>query len=209
MAWGKNERKKSFVCNGDLVRRLRKNIGWSQKVLAQRSGYSERLIFKAESGGKIKLATLEVLAETLCSSDRKVGTRELIADPLQIAKSFTEAIHVHKQDAFAHIEGHLSEQVVFAISGDPAEFPYAGLHRGREEVRRAFEILFSVMMIPDDPDWSKRYEYFVYENDVVIWGQCRMHRIGDEPGNPIPVTQRLKFRKGKICLFEDRFEPNC
>lgn len=208
MPWTKTDRKNSFACNGDLVRTLRRSKGLSQSQLSDLSGYSVRLISKAEAGNRVTLATLEVLAQALSTPERTVATEELISGPIQIAKLFTDAIHGDGTKAFSRIRAFLTDDVVFSISGDPNEFSYAGIHQGIDNVELAVTRLFSEMTIPEEEGgWEAHYQFFQSDETVVIWGRCRMHRIGEEPGSPVPVTQRLKFRDGKICFFEDRFDP--
>ena len=205
MPWTKRELKRSFPCNGKLVQKLRLDKGWSQKTLARQSGYSERFISKAESGGSLTAVSLEDLALTLSSSDRRVFPEELTTDSIAIAKSFTHALHFYRGDFVDHILHLVNEDTVFRIAGDPVERPFAGIHHGVEQFRQAVDLFFQYMEIPEDIDPNDCYEYFAENDDVIVWGQSWFHPKGEPEKAPVAVTQRLKFCDGKIISFEERF----
>jgi len=50
------------VVNAEKFRQIRKSLGLSQVELSRRSGYSERVVRKAESGGVLRRQTLVELA---------------------------------------------------------------------------------------------------------------------------------------------------
>jgi len=77
---------RSIPCNGAVVRRLRKRLGLTQAQLAQRSGFSERLIRKAEASTPISLKTVRSLAIALSCEDKKVDPNVLICSPIETAK---------------------------------------------------------------------------------------------------------------------------
>ena len=89
MTWTRQQLKQSFPCNGSYIKYLRKRMGWSQRELKNASGYSERLISKAESNGRIVLATLIDLAQALSTPQDIVRPEQLIHDPIAVAKSIT------------------------------------------------------------------------------------------------------------------------
>lgn len=62
---------------GKRLKRFRKLRGWTQQELADRSGYCDRLIRKAERGGPISMEALQVLAMTLCDDGLIVTANDL------------------------------------------------------------------------------------------------------------------------------------
>lgn len=58
--------------HGDRLTRLRRSCGWTQVELSRRSGYSERLVRKAEQGGRIRQQTLQELLQ--CFDQAAVST---------------------------------------------------------------------------------------------------------------------------------------
>ena len=68
---------KLHAVNGVVVRSRRKQLGWSQVELGQRSGYSERVIRKAEAGGTLRFQTIKDLAMTLSLGGLIVSFQDL------------------------------------------------------------------------------------------------------------------------------------
>ncbi len=65
------------VVNAKNFRQIRKRLGWSQVELGRRSGYSERVIRKAESGGVVRRRTLSELALTMSMDGQIVSLVDL------------------------------------------------------------------------------------------------------------------------------------
>lgn len=170
--------------------------------MATKSGYSERLISKAESGQPISTEAIEVLAQTFATKESPVYPEDLITDVLQMAKTFIKTTYQDHSNFFKTINRFLDDDIVFNISGDVSEIPFAGRHCGREGVRRAIEILFSVVQPPENFDEEPHYQFTVNGNDVFITGHTWLHPIGF-PTPPIKIAIQMKFRRGKLYYYED------
>ena len=57
MKWMSDQIAPSYQCNGSILSYLRNKAGLTQEALARRSGYSRRLISKAEASGTISSRT--------------------------------------------------------------------------------------------------------------------------------------------------------
>ena len=77
MGWINSPQSRSIQVNGHLLAYYRKQRGWTQREAALASGYSIRLIRKAEAGCALHPDTIEVL-------DVKVDT-QAIATYLRLA----------------------------------------------------------------------------------------------------------------------------
>lgn len=205
MSWTKRELKRSYPCNGKLLQQLRQQAGLSQRKLAKQSGYCERLISKAEAGGSVAISTLEDLAQTLSTETRVVFFEELTTDPIAIAKSFTHALYKHRENFIERIRHLVTEDAVFRLAGNPSRDRYAGVHHGIDGFKLAMDEYFGVMEVSANVDYSQWYEYFADNDGVVVWGQSWFHRKGAPHKAPVAITQRLRFRDGKIFSFEERF----
>ncbi len=197
---------RSYPCNVDLLVSLRERKGWTQQKLAAISGYSERLINKAESGRSISSAAIEILAETLSTEEDPIYFEDLISDPIALAKEFMAGIYVHQKNVVTAIRHFLDEDIVFRLAGDPATIPFAGEHRGFAAVERAFEIFFSIMEAPPNYDYKAGISYLAQGKDVIVWGESWLHPIGVPMDKPMPISHRLTFHKGKLVLFENVFD---
>jgi len=75
------QRARSFLVNGQLLRLLRASRGWTQQDAAERAGFSDRLIRKAESGGPLQAHSIAVLAELYSTSERPLTAGDLLIRP--------------------------------------------------------------------------------------------------------------------------------
>ena len=211
MSWTRQQLKQSFPCNGAYIKHLRKRMGWSQRQLKEASGYSERLISKAESNGRIVLATLIDLAQALSTPQEMVRPEQLIHDPVAVAKSITHATYVLQRNMFSRMKHMIADDCVLEAIGDPDQFPFAGRYVGAEGFRVAIDKFFSFMEVPKNVDYTQWYDYFQCpenENVVVIWGQSWIHPIGKPLLRPLDITQRVEIENGKIVYFENRYDAS-
>lgn len=199
-------RKRSYPCNTELFTFLRERKGWTQQDLAIASGYSERLINKAESGRRISTAAIEILAETLSLPEEPISLEDLISDPVALAKEYFDGLYIHQESIVSAIRHFLDEDVVFWIAGDPAIIPFAGEYRGIEEVERLFKIFFSIIQAPEQMEWEPKVTYLTQGRDVIVWGESWLHPIGAPMKKPMILTHRMTFHKGKLVRFEDIFD---
>ena len=102
--------RRTVKSNGLSIRNLRNQRGWTQRDLARRAGYTERLIRKAESGGALDIQTAMDIAEALSQDLRKVFVDEFFAarDRLTIAKNFLDAFALYGRDMVAYVKHDLT-----------------------------------------------------------------------------------------------------
>lgn len=198
--------KQSSPCNVDLLVQLRQRKGWTQQALASATGYSERLVNKAESGRSISTVAIEVLAEALSTDDDPICLEDLICDTIAVARQFMAGVYVHQKNIFPVIRHLLHDDIVFRLAGDPAILPFAGEHRGLAEVERLFDFLFSIAEVPPDHNHEACYTYHAQNKEVIISGQSWLHPIGAPLEQPIRATYHLTFRGGKIAIFDGVYD---
>ncbi len=198
---------RAYACNRDFLRQLRLRNGLTQADLAKRAGYSERLISKAEAGVPIALDTIVDLADAFSEVDEdRIFWEDLACNPVQLAQRYIHALHVHQKGVIDEIEEFLDVNAVVRIAGDPAQIPFAGEHVGIDAIRRAFDIFFSVLEVPQNLDYTKHYQYICQGPNAIIWGESWIHPIGRPMKTPIRVSNLLMFRQGKIVLLDDCFD---
>lgn len=76
---------RSYRVLGDRLRELRVGRAWSQREAAERAGFSDRLIRKAERGGPLELKTIALLAQLYSQPGAPVNPQTLLADRLEQA----------------------------------------------------------------------------------------------------------------------------
>ena len=205
MSWTRSELKRSYPCNPELIKFLRERKKWSQKKLAKESGYCERLICKAESGGSIASATIEVLAKTLSTGDMQVFPEDLISDPIALTKKFIKAAHTLQRDmvkGIAHFTDPDGEfNFVQCGRGD-----YSGYYKGVEELDLAVQRFFDAQSFVEDQDFENNYSYYCDGNDVVAWGQSQACDAKSGELYYMNVTLRMSYQKGCLYRIDDRSE---
>ena len=82
-----NSNGKLLAVNGLTIRQRRKQLGWSQIELGQRSGYSERVVRKAEASGTLRLQTVKDLAMTLSLGGYDITFQDLTSKILALDAS--------------------------------------------------------------------------------------------------------------------------
>lgn len=198
--------KRSYCCNAEMLVFLREAQGWSQKTLAEKSGYSERLINKAESGRPISRMAVEILAEALATDHRPLHFEDLISDPVALAKEYVAALYDDQERIYERVRHFLDDEIVFRVAGNPAEIPFSGEHRGLAAVRRLFTTFFSLMQAPANHDHARCYSYLGQGCEVIVWGESWLHPRGVPLTQPMMISQRMTFRRGKMILLEDVFD---
>jgi transcriptional regulator with XRE-family HTH domain len=200
--------KLSYACDPLIVRQLRERRGWTQATLAEKSGYSLRLISKIESGEAASRQALEDIAEALSLPEEHISYEDLISNPVGLARQYFAALHQHQADLVDEIEHILDEDIVFIMAGDPAVIPFAGTYQGIEGVRELHRRFFGALEVPDGYDHLPHYSYTSNGTDVLVWGKSWLHPIGRPMSEPMPVSHLLRFRNGKLILFDDHFDTH-
>lgn len=206
MAWKEPPLKRAYACNVDVLVYLRERRGWTQQQLGKVTGYSERLISKAEAGKTVSTATIADLADAFSTADKPIYPEDLISDPVKLAKEYIAAVYSQGKRMVDAIQHFLADDVVFRIAGDPEQIPFAGEHRGIEAVRRSLDIFFSILEAPADHDHEPHYRFFGQGNEVSMWGESWIHPIGQPMEKPISISHRFVFQRGKLILLEDVFD---
>lgn len=206
MSWTKRELKRSYPCNAHLIKSLRLSKGWSQKQFAKQAGYSERLISKAESGGRISNSTIEILALALSSNEQRVFPKDLIIDASVSAKSINRWLHEPFFDVTGKIAEAISRDVVVSVCGDPALHPFSGTYYGLEGIEEMFRKYFRVFEFALPSSQADTFVCFFGEDEVVMWGETRIRVKDTLEEVSIPLTRRMQFQDDKLITLEDRYD---
>ncbi len=200
--------KKSIGCNGRMIRHYRIRKSWTQKDLAEKSGYSSRLISKAESGGVIAIDTIKDIAQALSDSDVQLNYEDLVSDPIELAKEFVQSLYYHRgENSLSRVAHLIDKDAVFHINGDTKTVPFAGIHQGIEDIQTVFQSIFELLEVPEEQDQRAQYRCYGSANEVIVWGNCWIHPTGRPMNKPVEVTLKLVFESGKLVEYHERFDP--
>ena len=203
MAWSKTNLARSYACNTGLLRFYRTRKNWTQKHLAQRVGYSERLIRKAEGGQNVSVDTIDELATALSGGDTIIYPEDLITCQESMARRFSAAWYSRHSDIAEVIKDFVHDDTVFQILGDQRRLPFVGRYRGLGEFASAAKQFFRAVEVTSGHECKSRYKHVVRGLEVAVWGTSWIHQTGAPLSQPIPMTQRLRFERGKLHTFVD------
>lgn len=209
MSWTRHKPKQSYQCQGAYIKCLRKRRGWSQQQLVKASGYSLRLISKAESGGRITLTTLFDLAQALSTDTEVVRPEMLVFEPIRVARFLMHSTYVLQRDMFQHVSHLVADDFVMKIIGDDRKFPFVGEYRGASGLTVAIDKFYSHMVVPAEVDYRKWYDYYSSDSDdniVLVLGKSWIHPVGQPFSEPLDISQRIEFKNGKIRSWENRYD---
>lgn len=197
---------RSLPCNGKLISQLRKQIGWTQSDLARFTGFSERLIVKAEGGNNVSAPTLQVIAAALTEGGASVSLKELAVDPATLAREFILSMYQRERNVIDVNEDFISPDIVVHFAGDPKIFPFAGSHIGIEAARRAFDLFYSVIQPPVDQTEIENFQFVSTGHGALVWGETWAHPIGMPMPGPVKLAIKMDFKDGLLVILDDRFD---
>lgn len=211
---------RSICLNGAVIREARLAVGWTQMQLAKKSGYSLRLIGKAENGHPIDLETAKTLAETLSIDGLTWSLQDLASGnvpaasvlalrqaiesrQLKVAKAFINHYDLGAPRArFAAIKRHFTPDVVFHCPVEGHQTPFAGSWHGAVGVQEFFSRFYGLF---SRKLGSLTPEFMVSTDRVVA------HFIDQVffQGHEMPsywVNIQFHFRDDLICRIVDEFD---
>ena len=197
-----NSNVRLLIVNAATFRGHRKLLGWSQAELGQRSGYSERVIRKAEAGGSLRLQTIQDLASAMSVDGRAVSFLDLTIDLELIARRFVESYDSLGCGMLQACGDIFADDFAFNCPADPNQISFAGIWLGQigfqEFLNRFFGaftrnsgILKPVYMVSDDRVVAR------FEDQVCFHG----HEMA-----AFWVNLHFHFRKGLVTRIDDEFD---
>ncbi len=178
--------------------------GWTQEELSRRSGYSIRLIRKAESGGNLRIETLKHLCQSFSQEGGDVRLEDITTSTLSVAKNFIDAYDRFGVNMIEHCRSHLHEDFSYTIHADRSTVPYGGTWNGVAGLQEMLNIFFSIFT--RNAGWLQP-EYMV--------GNHRVHaRFLDQAyyqGELTPlivINLHFEFRGLKIFKLDNEFDSD-
>lgn len=192
-------------CNSELLKSLRRQLGWTQEDLAVQADLSVRVIAKAEAGKPVATRTIEALVRAFHRAGLDVQANEFTIDTEMLAREFLRNYAMHQANCVEHCLHILSPDIVAVLDGDPGTNPIAGEYHGLEEFDRLWKTFFGMFVrtggtLADNP--HTRLE----GNEVIAWGHEHIHLPGMPTKDPGFVFLRMTFENGKMVRFVDHYE---
>lgn len=199
-----SNKKLSLPVNASALIQNRQLRGWSQEELSRRSGYSVRVIRKAEAGGTLKIETLRTLCEALSQDVCPVTVENLTADILSVAKKVVDAYDNFGQTMLDHCRHYFTDDIVYDIHADPQRIPYAGAWHGLDGFQKMLDIFYG--MFTRRPGILK---------PTYLVGDQRVHArfldqaiFNGEETPPIYINLHFQFRGFLVCRVDNEFDSD-
>jgi len=193
--------------NAQLVRFLRKELGWTQEELGARAELSARVIAKAEAGQSISRRTIDALVAAFVAGGKSVTAADLVADPESLTRQFLKHYAEHEANCVEASRHFISPDIVVYVDGDQATNPIAGTYRGIEAFDGMFRKFFSIF-VRDGGSLSENPQVRSIGNEVVVWGHEFIRVPEVDPQPPGFVMLRIRYADGLMTHFEDYYEAS-
>ena len=191
-----------YSVNGMAFRVFRKQLGWTQVELSQRSGYSDRVIRKAETGGKLRPQTIQELAAAMSVEGQIVTFADLTIDLESIARRFIEGFDLLCSGILNSCCDIFADDFVLNCPADPNQFSFAGVWIGKSGFQEFVNRFFGTFTRRSG---ILKPVYMVCEDHVVA-------RLDDQvsyQGNELPaywVNFHFEFSHGLIIRIDYEFD---
>ena len=180
------------VC-GERMKYYRSILGWTQDELARRSGYSDRLIRKAEGGHSLSFETLQNLAQAFCCNGTKVSADDLMSSPKKSVQNFVD-FGFSRCDDIRLIHEIATSDCELEFNGD-ARVPLTGTWLGVEGLFRWLKLFREYVSNNECPD-----DAVVVVNDQNGFIHMRLSfRKKGLVSEQFDMILRVNFLNNKIC----------
>lgn len=193
--------------NAQLLKALRKELGWTQEELAARADLSVRVVAKAEAGQVVSAKTRRALVAALKRSGKEVGEADLTCNPERLVRAFIQNYVEHQAECVTKSREMISPDIVAFVDGDPSTNPIAGTYRGIDEFDGFWRKFFAIF-VRDGGTLGEESQLRCIGNEVFVWGHEHI-RVPEAAPQPAGfVMLRIRVEGGKMVYFEDRYEAN-
>lgn len=202
--WSEGPRKGSLPINGGLMQDLRKARGLTQEQLADLTGYSPRLIRKAEASKSLRADTIEVIAAALSTDGAPVSPETLASDLMGMVRSFAVAYAYDERQLAAKTKSIFATNVTYKMAGDPNLLPFAGEYKGIDGVDSWARDFFSTF----DRPIKDLYQPKLYQSgsSVLAVGHDAVLIPGDDEISHSMTVLKFDFERGKIVFVDNDYD---
>jgi transcriptional regulator with XRE-family HTH domain len=188
--------------SGHRIKYFRNKLGWTQSQLALRSGYSERLIRRAEAGEPLSEQTAVDLAAALSTEKRKVTVNDFSTDPLALAMTFVQSYDLYGRGLMPYCEHFLAEDFQFNCFGD-ASSPLTGCWHGKEGFQRWLDIFFGIFQRPVGFRLEPKY---LGDGNSITARYLDMFTFQELVSPKIWVNLHFEFESGQLKILNDEYD---
>jgi transcriptional regulator with XRE-family HTH domain len=193
--------------NAQLLKSVRKDLGWTQLKLAERAKLSVRVIAKAEAGKGVAERTVHLLVETLQAAGKEVSCDDFLWDPRTKVQRFLHHCHTYKTEAVTHSRELLSRNIHVYMDGNPLSNPLAGTYQGLEEFEALLDTYHDIF-VRDGGTLGDLTQMRLIGQEVIAWGHEYIRVPEAPPSSPSFAMLRILFKDGLIDRIENYYEAS-
>jgi len=179
---------------GEYLRYLRKARGWTQQDLAERAGYCDRLIRKAERDGFLLPETIEVLAQTLSTPESPIDPSILWLLPRTKIGLLLRLLRGERQ-ATENVMKAIATQSVNTVCKGPTCIPFAGSFSGISGLQRWIQLFRSSIA---DESLRSDDQTVVVDQQQAFLHSCWIFKKATRRSKPIDLDIRIALSLGQI-----------
>jgi|JI6StandDraft_1071083.scaffolds.fasta_scaffold78172_2 transcriptional regulator with XRE-family HTH domain len=188
--------------NTQVLRELRLKRGWSQKELAEKAGYSDRLVRKAEFGGKLDVDTIRNIAEALSTLNEKITLDFLTNDVLSVAKTFMQFFDERGAGMLPAINHYIAPDFVLHVTSAIESLPLDGTWEGKQGLCEFLNLFFETFSRAPN-SLAPRY---AVGTDFIVASYTDTLQAPNRPDEMIQVYRHFHFRDGQLSRIDDLYE---
>ena len=196
---------RSVAVNGELLAWARQAAGLTQSQLADLTGYSDRLIRKAESGRTVNRETIEDLATALTEAGQPISDCDLMTDLDSVLTRFRQSYALRERQLAHECQDIIGEDFRFWTTGDDELLEcfgqFDGLSRfdhGLQSFLDQFERLDKARYAADPVAWNGKEAMFHTSETVRVQATDEVFTT--------PLSVWVRFDAGKIVEMHSMFD---
>ncbi len=190
--------------DGDRIRTRRLQLGWTQQELAERAGYCDRLIRKAERGEYLSPAASRILAETLSDDGYVFKFSEILHSERRAMDWISNELfgrHKSQQSALALDELKLcisSSVVVECVIATP-DVPFGGHAQGMNGLSD-WITTFRGCVVPVSEQESATSLAILEDSCGYLYQEVKLVS-GNLASSSVSIHCNLQFQKGLLNMI--------
>lgn len=191
--------------NAQLLKTIRRELGWTQLELAKRADLSVRVIAKAESGRGVSNRTMNTLVRVLREAGKDITYDDFTGDPRSIVQKFLQNCQTYKKNALSQCRGLVAPDIVIHMDGNPLVNPLAGTYQGIEEFEALLYKYYDIFVC-DGGTLGDFTQMRLIGQEVIAWGHQYVRVPEAPPSLPSFTMLRIVFREGAIARIDSYYE---
>ena len=203
-SWEQKNSGEAFSCNGPYFQECRKRRGLTQGKTAAITGFSTRLVRKAEAGERLRGNTIATLAKAYHTPQVPVHCEDLTINPISLAKRFLKAYATKEAEMVEEIRDILAEDVIFKMGEEGDPVPFSGVYHGEEGITECWRRFFATFDRPDKQFFKPKF--LQIGNDVISVCPEMVQTKGSPEIHTNHVTFHFQFNRGKLTYIEDTYD---